>query len=640
MEWRNLMTTLRMRIFLVFGLLFAAVVTADLVIERTGVSFLSFEGRNREKQREIFRALNLTADLKKERLLYWIEEREADSKMIAESPVLLSLLGGVEEQFHRNAGAGLTGEPLWERIRASDSYREIRGHIEVMMATYRAYLRIDVIDLHSGVIMISTNETDLGRFIYDEDVNLAGLSSLQGSFVDIWRHPGTDELDMHIARSIPLPGQKERGLVLILHVNTRHFLEPLLHTGDGLGETGEALLVNRDARILTPLKFPLPDGTRARALEYRVAAEPAQRAAAGEEGIIAAEDYRGVPVLAAYRHIRMSPGTGWGLVVKRDKAEIFRGYRRENLLSLMLLALGVLVFAGCSYLLAGSLSGPIQQVSSTARRIQEGDLSARVKVQGTEEVKALAEAFNAMVGQLNRYTDQLKEKNEELEAFLYTAAHDLKNPLIGAQGFLNLLSRTLPADLESRQRHLLERTIATLQQSERVLNDLLGYSRLRATPPEAGRVPVGRIIDRVKEEQWEKIKGSRAVIRVQEPLPEVQINESSAYQIFSNLISNSLKFAREGVPPFIEIGMIPDPEEWVPEDHALFFVSDNGVGIDPMWHEKVFGLFVRVDDTVEEGTGTGLAIVRRIVRQVNGKIWLKSTPGSGATFYFTLPTVS
>jgi signal transduction histidine kinase len=125
---------------------------------------------------------------------------------------------------------------------------------------------------------------------------------------------------------------------------------------------------------------------------------------------------------------------------------------------------------------------------------------------------------------------------------------------------------------------------------------------------------------------------------VQQGLPEIRINRSRAYQIFSNLISNSLKFAREGVNPVIEIGMVPEPHEAVPDKHNLFFVTDNGIGIDQAWHDRIFDLFVRVDDTQGDGSGTGLAIVKRIIRQANGRIWVRSSPGSGTTFYFTLPT--
>jgi len=632
------MSTLRSRIFLVFALLFVAVLTVDQLVERYGLPILSFEGRNKEIQREVFRALDLTADLKKERLLLWINERRADSIVIAESPPILTLLKRVEDRFHEVAAVGNPGAEVWADSRKGTDYRELRRHIEVMKDNYRAYDRIDLVDLPSGVILVSTDEKYLGAYIYDDDVSLAGLSSLGDYRVKFWRHLESDVLDVHFARPITLPGEQASSLVLILHINTRHFFEPLLHTGDGLGESGEALLVDQDSRVLVPLKFPLPGGTRARALEYRITAQPAQRAAKGEEGIIAAKDYRGVPVLAAYRSLEVAPGVRWGLVVKRDQEEVFRSYRREDLLSLAFMGLGLLFAIACTFLLADSLARPIMRVSDTARRIRNGDVLARADLRGTEEVQVLGEAFNSMVDRLEEYTEELQEKNDELEAFVYTAAHDLKNPLIGAQGLLTLLGRSLSGQLDQKQRELMERTSATLERFERILTDLLEYSRVRAGALEAGSVSIDTLVERIREEQGERIKGTGATIRLQEGLPEIRVNESRAYQLFSNLISNSLKFTREGVKPEIEIGKVSRPGEAVPETQTLFFIADNGVGIEQEWIDKIFDLFTRVDSTIGEGTGTGLAIVKRIIRQLGGRIWAESSPGSGTTFYFTLPT--
>lgn len=175
-SWKSVFSTLRMRMFLGFGLLFVAVLVADQAIEKFGMPFSSFEGRHKEQQLEAFRALGLTADLKKERLLLWIGERKADSKVISESPLIQSSLARVENIFHSNTGAGITGKRLWEAIRKATPFRELTRHMDVMMASYIGYDRIDFIDLHSGVVMVSTNESELGSVIFDEDVNFSKLS--------------------------------------------------------------------------------------------------------------------------------------------------------------------------------------------------------------------------------------------------------------------------------------------------------------------------------------------------------------------------------------------------------------------------------------------------------------------------------
>ena len=637
--------TLRMKMFLTFGLLFVVVLLADQAIERFGLPFLSFQGRVTEQRQEVFKALNLTADLKKERLRFWLDERIADSSVVARSPILQSPLVRIERRFHSGIDGGMKRDLLWGEIRADRDYQDIRHHLDVMLNSYNAYDRLDIIDLHSGVVLASTDEREQGAVIFDEDISFTGLSSAYEYSINIWRHPDSGDFHLHIARFIELPGKLSDGLVLLMHIDTSYFLEPFLKAGGGLGETGEALLVNREQKILTPLKYELPDGSRAKPLQYRINAQPAKLAAQGMEGIIAAEDYRGVPVLAAYRHIKVSPEVAWGLVIKRDVAEIYSNYRRENILSMMIIVFGLFFVVGCTFILARNLSAPITHISDAARLIRGGELTARADVKGTVEIEVLAEAFNAMADRIKIYTEQLQEKNEELEAFLYTAAHDLKNPLIGALGFIYLLNKSLAGHLDHNQRYLIDKTTATLQQFERLLTDLLDYSQVRVGPPEEGRSSLESLLERIKVDLWENIRSMDAEIRLHENLPEILMNESRAYQIFSNLVSNSLKFTREGVKPLVEIGMVPRPElpvygsdRRIPDNHDLFFVTDNGMGIDQIWHDKIFGLFVQVDKKGSHGSGTGLAIVRRIIRQENGKIWIKSTPGSGTTFYFTLPT--
>ena len=126
--------------------------------------------------------------------------------------------------------------------------------------------------------------------------------------------------------------------VVIMYIDAEQFIRPLLYTGKGLGETGDIVLVNRDRRILISLRFPLPEGRRPLPLAFRIDAKPARLAAEGKQGLIESTDYRNVPVLAAYRHIKISPDLGWGLVVKRDKEEVFAA-QEEGLINLLLIGL-------------------------------------------------------------------------------------------------------------------------------------------------------------------------------------------------------------------------------------------------------------------------------------------------------------
>jgi len=144
------------------------------------------------------------------------------------------------------------------------------------------------------------------------------------------------------------------------------------------------------------------------------------------------------------------------------------------------------------------------------------------------------------------------------------------------------------------------------------------------------------VIQQVLEENSETVAALGAVVRVNEDLPPVHFNETRLYQVFSNLISNSLKFSREGVSPKLEIGWKNESDE-LPSGQTLFYLKDNGIGIDEEQLESVFGLFFRLGSDDDVGSGVGLAIVKRIIDLENGKIWVESVPGEGTTFFFTLP---
>ena len=230
---------------------------------------------------------------------------------------------------------------------------------------------------------------------------------------------------------------------------------------------------------------------------------------------------------------------------------------------------------------------------------------------------------------------KLERKNEELEAFMYMAAHDLRTPIVSIHGFFGLLNRTLGDQLDEKQKWVMERISANLTHFDGLLGDLVEFSRVSDDSVERGDYDVGAVVQQVLEENSEKIAALGADIRVHEDLPAVHFNETRLYQVFSNLISNSLKFARKGATPEVDIGFT-DGSEGAPSDQ-IFYVKDNGIGIEEEQLESVFDLFFRLDPDDETGSGVGLAIVRRIIDLEDGRIWIESVPGEGTTFFFTLP---
>ncbi|HSY17404.1 MAG TPA: PAS domain S-box protein [Candidatus Acidoferrales bacterium] len=226
--------------------------------------------------------------------------------------------------------------------------------------------------------------------------------------------------------------------------------------------------------------------------------------------------------------------------------------------------------------------------------------------------------------------DELKHKNEELERFTYTVSHDLKSPLITIKGFTGALLTDAKAGRTDRLADDLKRVVVAADKMGQLLNGLLELSRVGRMVNPPVPVSITRLADDVVELLSGSIKERGAQVTVQRDLPAVNGDPQRLQQVFQNLIENALKFGRDTHPPVIEVGA--KIEAGIP----VFFVRDDGRGIEPRFRDTVFGLFNKLDAR-SEGTGIGLALVRRIVEFHGGRIWVESGPGGhGTVFYFTL----
>ena len=229
---------------------------------------------------------------------------------------------------------------------------------------------------------------------------------------------------------------------------------------------------------------------------------------------------------------------------------------------------------------------------------------------------------------------ELEAKNAELERFTYTVSHDLKSPLITIQGFLGLLEQDAARGDAERMRADLARISNAVEEMQRLLNELLELSRIGrlVNPPE--EVGLGELVREALDLVAGRLAERSVEVEIADDLPVVYGDRSRFREVLENLIDNSVKFMGDQPAPRIEIGARRDGEE------TVLYVRDNGVGIDPRYHERIFGLFEQLDPKAE-GTGVGLAIVKRIVEVHGGCVWVESAGvGQGSTFYFTLPAAT
>ncbi|MDP2743321.1 MAG: PAS domain S-box protein [Hydrogenophaga sp.] len=263
-------------------------------------------------------------------------------------------------------------------------------------------------------------------------------------------------------------------------------------------------------------------------------------------------------------------------------------------------------------------------------------VNIRLRVEAEERIHELTEGLENKVAertaQLQESVQQLTTVNRELESFTYSASHDLRTPLRGIEGFSSLLLEEHSDQLDGQGREYLQRIQrATLHMSQ-LVNDLLAYSRLQQLTEQIEPVGLLACVQAVAapfRDELEARQGELTVL-IHEDL-RVQANPKGLAIIVRNLIDNALKFTPAGESPRITI------EALVFSDHVRISVTDQGIGFDMKYHDRIFGMFQRLHRHEQiPGTGIGLALVQKAAERMGGRIWATSTPGAGATFFVAL----
>lgn len=269
-----------------------------------------------------------------------------------------------------------------------------------------------------------------------------------------------------------------------------------------------------------------------------------------------------------------------------------------------------------SFFLAKTFTEPITQLLESTKDVSEGKFDYEPGIKTGDEIEALANTF--------------RESRAEMESFIYTASHDLKSPLVTIQGVAGMLRKDLEEGKSARVEKDLEYIEEAITRMNRLLRDTIKFSQIGSVenPPEC--VPFGELIQEAREQIQAEIKARGVEVSVANDFPVVQVDRARMVEVLVNLIENSINNSGEQPHPKIEFGHRFDDGEFV------FLVKDNGIGIDPSQHEKVFRLFYKLDKN-SEGTGVGLAIVKRIIDIHGGRVWVESGKNKGCTVCSTLP---
>ncbi len=232
--------------------------------------------------------------------------------------------------------------------------------------------------------------------------------------------------------------------------------------------------------------------------------------------------------------------------------------------------------------------------------------------------------------QRNKLEQNLRKKTKEMEQFVYSFSHDLKNPMISLRGFVDILVEDYHNKLDESGLFYLERLKVNSEVVNELLSGLLEVSRIGRIEIGSEDVNTNALIQYIIDENIKIIQDNNVQINVSGMLPNVSFPKIRLYQVLSNLLKNAIKFSREDTTPEIEIGCDESAVEFI------FYVKDNGIGIKDEYHSQIFNMFSRLQEKEVEGTGIGLTIVSRIAEENNARVWVKSKVEEGTTFYFAI----
>jgi signal transduction histidine kinase len=314
---------------------------------------------------------------------------------------------------------------------------------------------------------------------------------------------------------------------------------------------------------------------------------------------------------------------------------------------LLAIAIGLaLVVAALAVVLRATAIRPVHQLAAEARRVADGDFGHEVARTGPREIRGLAADVNTMRERillelsavqaaneaLAAHAAELQRSNAELEQFAYVASHDLQEPLRKVTSFCQLLQRRYSGQLDEKADQYIDFAVDGAKRMQVLINDLLAFSRAGRSAEELGPVACDAALAGATANLSAQISLAGAVIEAG-PLPTVRGQLTLMTVVFQNLLSNALKFKGEQ-PPRIVVAAERDGAFW------SFSVSDNGIGIEPQYADRVFLIFQRLHDRAAyPGTGIGLAMCRKIVEYFGGRIWLDTGNGDGARFCFTVPAL-
>jgi len=532
--------------------------------------------------------------------------------------------------------------------------------LDIQLSRMRSLLELSDIMLtdNKGTIVYVNNPQHLTK---DYSLSLSTISPeayKQGKsgvfFSDVFDNKIVD-IKSEMLAVAPVSGLNNEPIGIIVFEINMPVLYKQIQDSTGLGRTDEVLVgkkIGNEVQFLHSLIFDTTIGPSKRITIGSAVALPIQKAVSGETGIGQSVDYRGKPVVAAWRPV---PTPGWGLVAKIDCDEAFADIIRLKRIVVIVVVSVFALIAIITFFVSQSISLPIRKLTKGAEIIGQGNLDHRVGTKVKDEIGVLSRTFDAMTKKLKETTasrDELNKEiaerkivekalqntakdltrsNKDLEQFAYVASHDLQEPLRAVAGFMGLLKKQYHATLNTEAAEYIDLSVEGAERMQTLIQDLLTYSRVGTKG--GAFVPTNMMdaYENAMKNLQVALDETGTIVTCDNSMPTIIADETQMTQLLQNLIGNALKFHGEKTPQ-IHVGAQRENDSWI------MSVRDNGIGIEPQYFERIFLIFQRLHTRTQfKGTGIGLAVCKKIVERHGGSMWVESTPGVGSTFYFSIP---
>lgn len=670
--------SVRGKMVLFFTALLCFILLGNQLIQLYGIPYTNYRGTINDITVNQLETLTAIADSRKELIENWVRDRRRNAKFIVANPIIQNL------------------QPLQNKLAISPQILEWLESIrsDYQLSSIKLFLPSNGIPV-AGVPAIEASQP------LDERHAVSRILEFN-ELVFASYDPQNHSSQLHIILPIRPNGDPDKVPLLLLEVETSidQFFESRLqpHLVSLLGNTGEVVLFDSQRHFLTKVKHPLSDGSVPIPMLTVNQGKVSGLAIAGSEGTTTTEDYRGIPVLAAYRHIQLSPDVAWGMVVKRDQKEIFASLRHKTLIYVWFALFGIFITVFVALFIANRLTRPLRRMVTIVTSIQHGDLDARADETSSGETAILARAFNSMLVKLQgwhneldnlvrRRTKELSAANEELQLevtdrtkaendlhektqlleeeiaerqkiqealqfsklaaesanrvkseFLANMSHEIRTPMNGIIGMTQLLAYT---ELDDEQKEYVAGVTTSGNNLLSLINDILDLSKIEAMKLDIvmDNFSLKNCINEVVATQKAGIykKGLACRTDIPSDVPDSVIGDQLRIkQVLINLLGNAVKFTENGYI-CIAVGVVENHGSEVLLDIS---VQDSGIGIPADVQERIFDPFTQADGSTTRnygGTGLGLSICKRLAELMGGDVRVESREGAGSTFYLRIP---